>query len=629
MKENSPWYVSIRYLEKACVIVVIALSFPLLAIGDSEPNKCLRLAILSSEPVQELGLGDLLTVQMQELSNVELVERDLLQKVFNEMAISMMLGADQAENRRKTGALLKADMLILLSQEKTEEEQQVVRIVISECSNGARLRVAWVPFTNHDLEKVSSDLVEIANRTLEQFKSGVKQVIGVSHFVSRNLVHDYDYLQAGYVYLLQNALSSSPGVAVIEVEEARSIARENELAGDMKLNRTVPLFVEGEFRVERNESEKPAKVHLKIRISDSAKLAKQIEREDLAFDKVGAFITDDVAREILKLSKSPSVKMLDIDTQLQALNKNADEFARVGAWKHSAGLREAAVLLKPDCAEQRIKLINEYYVARRKGGAYIYSFGKTRHRKWMSNFEHLEYMIYNRMISINQAVGLSSKTFYGMPASAKQYKRDFLLTVYPKILELEPTNSDPNNKRKERGAWYNTLIGQIGYARWGGSPNKDDLDLYLRIHENLPEDMGSSSHFVLFLKDHAKPTWRRRGQSFRPYPDEYFTEQEFLDFITAMSHSSKPLSSFYGRYTLLLYEYHLRIRQMKAVGDLFDDVELLTNEVEQHKFSIFQSSPSCRGNCLYNEIKNLQQQIEQCMQKEGKAMSTSKAPLKE
>lgn len=625
MKGNSSRNVSIRYLEKTCIVVVIALSFPLLAFGDSNAGKQCRLAILSSGDVQKSSLSDLMIVQMQELPNIELIERDLLQKVFNEMALSMMLGADQSENRRKAGALLKADMLVMLSMETGEGGMATVKVIVSECSNGVRLRVAWVPFTNDDLEKVCSDLVEIVGCTLEQFKMGVIQVIGVSNFVSRNLVHDYDHLQAGYVYLLQNALSSSPGVAVIEVEEARSIARENELVGDMKLDRTVPLFVEGEFRVEHGESEKQAKVHLKIRISDSTKLTKQIEREDLAFDKVAAFITDDVALEVLNLSKSPSVKLIDINTQLQVLINNADEFARVGAWKHAADLREAAVLLKPDCVEQRIKLINEYYVARRKGREYVYSFGNTRNRKWMSNFEHLEYMIYNRKISIGQAVGLSSQTFYGLPASAKQYKRDFLITVYPKILDLEPTNSDPNNKQKERRAWYSTLVGQVGYARWGGCPNKDDLEFYLHIHNSLPEDMGSSHRFILFLKDHATPSWRRRGWHSEPYPDEYFTEQEFLDFITAMSRSSNPLSSFYGRYALLLYEYNLRRKQMRAVEDLYDDVEQLANEVKEHGFSIFQISWGCKSDCLYEEIRSLQQQIEQCIQEEGKLNSTSKA----
>jgi hypothetical protein len=150
----------------------------------------------------------------------------------------------------------------------------------------------------------------------------------------------------------------------------------------------------------------------------------------------------------------------------------------------------------------------------------------------------------------------------------------------------------------------------------------------MQLHNNLPEDMGSSRHFVRFLKDHAKPAWRRRGRGNvpKPYPDEYFTEQEFLDFITAMSRSSRPLSSFYGRFALLLYEYNLRRKRMKVVGDLYDDVEQLANEIKEHKFSIFLISRPCKSDCLYEEIKSLQDQIEQCMQEEGKTRSTSKAP---
>ena len=98
-----------------------------------------------------------------------------------------------------------------------------------------------------------------------------------------------------------------------------------------------------------------------------------------------------------------------------------------------------------------------------------------------------------------------------------------------------------------------------------------------------------------------------------------------MDFITAMSRSSNPLSSFYGRYALLLYEYNLRRKQMRAVEDLYDDVEQLANEVKEHGFSIFQISWGCKSDCLYEEIRSLQQQIEQCIQEEGKLNSTSKA----
>jgi hypothetical protein len=279
------------------------------------------------------------------------------------------------------------------------------------------------------------------------------------------------------------------------------------------------------------------------------------------------------------------------------------------------------VLLNPDFVEQRIKLIDEYNEARKHIPQPRYSFQEIEYNKWRLSFEHLEYMIYNRMISIGKAVELSSKTFYRLPSSTKPYKRDFIRRVYPKILYLEPSNSDPNCTQREYQTWYNILIAQVESPRFSGCPGKDDLDLYLYIHDNLPEEMGPSDRFILFLQDHAKPGWRSK----RPYgllwyyPPEYFTEQKFLDFITAMSRSTKPLSSFYGRYALLIHEYHLRISQGKAVDDLYNKVELLANNVEKHKFSIL----GYRGNSFYQEIKSLQQQIGQCLQRNNVGVEES------
>ena len=606
--DNVSWAV-----VKSCTIIIITLSCPCIAVTSSSTGPLQRLAILSSGAVQESGLSDLLTAQLQELAVVELVERDLLQKVLDEVALSMMLGAEQSENRRKTGALLKANMLVLLSLEEIGGKNNV-KIVISDCSNGARLHVGWVPFDELKLENTCRDLTKVVTNTLERFEGGVKQIIGVSHFVSRALVHDYDHLQAGYAYLLENALSSSPGVAVIEIEEARSIMRENELAGDERIERVVPLFVEGEFKVQNAVSKKEAMLNMSIRISDSAGVINQIEREDLSMDKVAEFITDDIALEILKLSKSPSLKLLDKEQQFLALVASASKFAKLGAWEHSTGLREAAVLLKTDSSEQRIKLIDEYHLIIKKL--------VSKPKEWHPSFEHLEYMIYNRMVNFEQAFELCKKCLYRIPSSGRSYKRDFLLKVYPEILDLEPIGATALGQQMKYEKWYSLLMGQVRWSRledfYGGCPDKDDLDFYLELHDNvLPEEMGPSFRFILFLQDHAQPGWRKRAPAcdfirtwYFPGHPEYFSEQEFLDFITAMSNSKKPLSSFYGRYTLLLREYYKRRDQGKAMDGLRDDVVSLLKEIEKHNFSIFDGRLSRENKSLYNETKSLLKKVD-------------------
>jgi hypothetical protein len=586
-------------------ILIAAVSVVRIAAAASGTVPARRLAILSSEEIQESGLSDLLTVQLQELPNVGLVERTLLKEVMDEVALTIMLGADQPENRRKAGALLKDDMLVLLSLQKGEDSENV-KVVISDCSSGARLHIGWVPF--------------------ERFKEGVRQIIGVSYFISRNLVHDYDHLQAGYTNLLGNALSSLPGIAVIEIEEARSIRLEEQLAGDMQTDRVVPLFVEGEFRVDKGKAKKPSEVHMTVRISDNAGTVRQIERKDLSMDKVAQFITDDVATELLRMSKAPSLKVLDKQQQLEKLVARASEFARVGAWEESIALREAALLVHPNSVDQRIKLMDEYRHIRKRvvsiEPSWLNITGEYEHLRWRHRFEHLEYLIYNKLISMKDARELSNKCLRflpndppwltptpGQPTEAELFKKDFLRQVYPEILKLRPSSEDPSERRDELARWYGLLLKRTFSRCDGGGGkyhDKEDLHLLLDLHTNVvPDGLSPSPGFVSFLKRHCEPGWRTR----KPARGKagYFTEEEFLDFIKAMSNSEKTLPHFYGRYALLYHQYCKRQQQGEAMDDLRDEAALLVNEMKEHKFL----------GRLTGETENFLKKIEQYIKKQN------------
>ncbi|HUT31602.1 MAG TPA: hypothetical protein VMX13_17560 [Sedimentisphaerales bacterium] len=537
-----------------------------------------RAAILSSKEIRESGLSDLLTVQMQELPGVELVERDLLKSVMNEVGLFMMLGADQPENRRKAGALLKADILVLLTVEQIAEEKRI-KVIISECSNGARLRVGWVLYDARYIHGACRDLMKIVRETLARFEGGVKQIVGVSYFVSRNLVHNYDHLQAGYANLLSSALSSSPGVAVIEIEEARSLRLEEELAGDMQTDRVVPLFVQGEFRVQNPGSKEQARVNMTVTISDSSGTIRQMDYNDLPMDGAAGFLTDDVRLEVLRLSRSPSLKTLDKEKQFARLVADASEFAIVGEWKYSIGMREAAVLLKPDSVAQRRKLIYEY-------------LGVDKPRFAL---EHLEAMIYRHLISIGEAVTLSDKCIrrlcgvypFGVPAKIRSCRRDFLLTAYLEILKLEPSGPEPWTQDHQR--WYEFLIPQwLSCHYMHGCPTKQDLDFCLHFHEEiLPEEAEPTKGFIVLLNGHCDPGWSKRCTGIHSEPlyfakhPEHFSEQDFLDFITAMSRSKRPLPRLYGRYALLQHQYHKRLREKERMDDLCSEARSLTDEARK------------------------------------------------
>jgi hypothetical protein len=287
-------------------------------------------------------------------------------------------------------------------------------------------------------------------------------------------------------------------------------------------------------------------------------------------DKVAEFITDDIGQEILKVSKSPSLKILDEKKQFTALVDRASEFASVGAWEQSTGLREAAVLVEPNSVEQRIQLIYEY----------------CHNKKARWSFEHLEYMIYNRMISLNKAVELSWELFNCSGRPRKSYRREFLRTAYLEILKLEPSGRRGRREKKYGyGAWYELLVMRLGLSCYSSvCGDKDDLAFCLHVHENvLPEEMGASDNFILFLQNHIEPGWSKSYPHNVVRMPDHFSDQDFLDFIAAMSQSKKPLASAYGRYALLCREYYKRQKQGIAMDDLLDEVSLFLSEPRKHR----------------------------------------------
>ena len=118
--------------------------------------------------------------------------------------------------------------------------------------------------------------------------------------VVQNLTHDYDRLQATYARLLESASDVYPGVAVLEIEEARAIGRELAVAGGELRDRVVPVFVEGEFEMSRKPGREEPTVRLAVRITDGKRALDTLERPDLAMPAVPDFLLGEVAGAVAK-----------------------------------------------------------------------------------------------------------------------------------------------------------------------------------------------------------------------------------------------------------------------------------------------------------------------------------------
>ena len=120
------------------MLVTSAIACALLSAPAAADDALRRWAIVAADEVRQSGLADLLIAEATKLPAIELVERDELDRVANELAISSLVAPDGVAGRAKAGRLLRADALLLLSP-AAGDPAGTLRLVICECRQGARL----------------------------------------------------------------------------------------------------------------------------------------------------------------------------------------------------------------------------------------------------------------------------------------------------------------------------------------------------------------------------------------------------------------------------------------------------------------------------------------------------------
>ena len=335
---------------------LIVLAVGLMTIGSgSRASGPARLAIISGPAAQSSSLAELLTVELSTADGVELVERDAIQAVAGELALTKALGAAAVADRRNLGTALKADTLVCLDD---APDDNGVRVVVCDTRSGARLGAVVVPAAGKNTPAVAPVVAEYVNGVRGRFPNGVTAVIGLSSFACGNLTHEYDHLGRTYADLLADALTTArPGLAVLEIDEARAIAAEQNLAGGT-MSRFTPAVVDGEYTVSRNDRD-TAIVTLQAKVTAGKDEPTVSEKPGVPLADAGAFLRVDVATAVLSAVAGDGGP-ISTDRQFALLVARADRFARTGAFATSTRLREAAILLKPDAYDQRLKLIREY-----------------------------------------------------------------------------------------------------------------------------------------------------------------------------------------------------------------------------------------------------------------------------
>ena len=394
---------------------------------SGEPLVLRRWAILSDEAVRTSGVSDLLTAELSAVPRLELVERDELAAVLRELEIDDLFGTRSSNARLRLGQTLKADVLLLLKQ-VDRDGASYLQWTIAECSLGARLRSDVAVLDREQPERTVLQIVDEVQNTRERFSNGVEQLIAVSPFLSQDMRHDHDQLQHGLATILGESLQAFPGIAVLEIDEARSIAAERELGtnpeqvekpGRPRIRR---LFISGSYSTATADvasiGESPIRVRVELSMTDERDQTQHSVVIEDSLDRVLDHFRTETAGQLLKQSRSSRAPVLTAAQQQQLLADRSQLFSQLGAWSQSIPLREASLLLKSDddvlrtalVADIRLLMSQQFREMLQDNSRDRLSCRADQLALFHRAAPHIEWLIRHRSLSIEDAANLVFET---------------------------------------------------------------------------------------------------------------------------------------------------------------------------------------------------------------------------
>ncbi len=578
-----------------CALIIaglIGLSTTVL-VADEKSHPLKRWAVLASPKLQEIGLVDLVTAELSRVKDIDLVEREQLIAVAKELAVTQALGAQDVGVRLKLGSLLKADALVILSDVRVGEKD-FVKLVISDTRCGARLRVVVLSIGEDARSTLPLEISKVITETRGRYPNGVQRVVGVTHFISKTLVHDFDYLQAGYSHLLESSFSALPNTAVLETEEAKAIQQELSIGSGDEIKRVVPFFIEGEFEVSDAVAKKNPKVNLLLRVRDGKRILQTLERNGLSFAEAETFFRQEARATVLRLPKDDLQQAIPAEEQFRLLQARADSFSRIGDRENSIGLREAALLLRPGDVGERVILIQDYLIrplrqhwrvnpgdqkkSREEEKKLWHDASRERLLYWQRSVQHLEFLIRNRLVTMEKAMELCVKLFdrnnnlslmfpYAseLQEEVATHRRDFFLFVGPMILKLDQEQPGQGFYIEGLVRWqwllYTDLLADFKFTPVEEFYSKTTLDslrdFLLREDRDAPIPTSPVRYFI----QNAASALHRKEKS--PYR---FSDSEFYEFLKDLEKSSSVRNKTYARVGLLQREWEKIPKEDKAAN---------------------------------------------------------------
>ena len=574
-------------------------------------------AILGDSKVTSSGVTDALFAKLSETDMV-FVEREQLEKVVDEQTFRTLLSGLAAESKR-LGQILKADALIILTQANRPKaieaapktDDQVLRLLVCDCRQGLRLGELNVELA--PIDQQSALLGQYILDRREQFAGGVRTIVGLSPMACRNIEHDFDHLQKRYYDMLSGQLMTIPGLAMLELEEARTLARELG-AGEQAADRLVPVMVECEYRVQLRDSAP----HVQFKAQLTSRRSENVESPVLSLDRSGSWLGKDLIDKILAGTGSQPLQLAE---QQALLAQRADYLMRLGDLAGAVQCREAFLLAEPTNAQQRTMLIENLLAiytkpspSDRRAPPGIKDVITRQVAKGAAQtpglLDHLSFLIDNRLVDQTTAIDFIGRLDAARPIQGNQAfimqlwineapikgwvdswlsaNRRFVQRSAANVLDLpEGQTGTPEQKLRQLATWHNVVMGLVGdeIAFKGGAI---DGFKYLeqvvteKIPESLPTSWAAYGTILNYQRSRQHARLMNKDGSLQSI-DIQVDEAAMKAWIQRLTNSSHIHLRWYARAVQMFDEQ--RSAQRKMPEELRQEIEQFMEEINSRPLS--------------------------------------------
>jgi hypothetical protein len=331
--------------------------------------------------------GELLEAQLGASPGLRLVSRAEIQAVLTEQILSAAMVAEGTGPRLQLGKLVKADLLVFVKQ-RGEKKTPGIELTVAETRRGLRLVTEAVVWKSDDIQ-VLRRLVAAVERGRKMAGRADLKVVAIPPFECRDMALDSEGARRGYARLLEEYLARVPGLAIVEMAEARALAQEVAIGGEA-IQRDMPYYVIGTYKTTGREDDRRISITAEL-LHGEASIHK-ITPQDRKPEDIAQGLRA-VATELLVNMTGASGSASPV-VEASLLLVRSDIFARIGEWDQALSLSESALLLEPENARAHLQIVRGSISLMSEGSRGAYRRGRTDYLGRMRHanlaLEHLD-----------------------------------------------------------------------------------------------------------------------------------------------------------------------------------------------------------------------------------------------